>query len=203
MYILGAGTLGEMVLETAIRAGLKVRGFYDDVTEAATCDGIPVLGGIEAFRGNREAMAQGAFVAIGDNRKRQSCAESLRAMGVRFPNVIDPRAIVSPSAALGQGNLVMPGAYIGAKCSVGSGNLFFPGVSITHHNRVGDYGFFSPNASVGGFTRIGDGCKVGMSCVVLPYRAVDPWTEADPSTIVEGRLLSASGKAMDGKRPCE
>ncbi len=187
MYILGAGTLGEIVLETARRAGLEVKGFYDDVTTASACDGVPVLGGLDAFRGDRAAWAAGAFVAIGDNRKRQACAESLRPLGVRFPNVIDPGATLSPSATLGEGNLLLPGAYIGAKCAVGSGNLLFPGVSITHHNRVGDFCFFSPNASVGGFTRIGDGCKVGMNCVVLPYRELEPGTECAPGTVVEGR----------------
>lgn len=195
MYILGAGTLGEIVLETAIRAGLKVSGFYDDVTEVSECDGVPVLGRLGDFRSDRTAMAAGAFVAIGDNRKRQACVESLLALGVHFPNVIDPRATLSPTASLGEGNLVLPGAYIGTKCSLGSCNLIFPGVSITHHNRVGSYCFFSPNASVGGFTIIGDCCKVGMNCVVLPYRELAPGMECAPSTVIEGRQPPLSNEA--------
>jgi sugar O-acyltransferase (sialic acid O-acetyltransferase NeuD family) len=196
MYILGAGTLGEIILETAIRAGLKVSGFFDDVTEASMCDGIPVLGRLDDFRGNHAAMASGAFVAIGDNQKRKACVESLRALGVHFPNVIDPKATLSPTATLGEGNLVLPGVYIGTKCSVGSCNLIFPGVSITHHNHVGNYCFFSPNASVGGFTRIGDCCKVGMNCVVLPYRELESGMEFAPLTVIEGRLPPVSIEAQ-------
>ncbi|MCL2589435.1 MAG: hypothetical protein FWD67_00830 [Betaproteobacteria bacterium] len=188
MYILGAGTLGEIVLETATRAGLKVSGFYDDVSEASACDEIPVLGCLDDFRNNHTAMAEGAFVAIGDNWKRQHCIESLRALGVRFPNVIDPMAILSPSATLGEGNLIMPGAYIGTKCLLGSYNIIFPGVSITHHNHIGNYCFFSPSASVGGFTRIGDCCKVGMNCVVLPYRELKSGMECAPLTVIGGNL---------------
>jgi sugar O-acyltransferase (sialic acid O-acetyltransferase NeuD family) len=187
MYILGAGTLGEIVLETAIRAGLKVHGFYDDVTEATECDGLPILGRLDDFRNNYTAMAEGAFLAIGDNFNRRTCAESFRALGVHFPNVIDPMATLSPTASLGEGNLVLPGAYIGTKCLLGSCNLIFPGVSITHHNHVGSYCFFSPNASIGGFTKIGDCCKVGMNCVVLPYRELAPSFECSPSTVIEGR----------------
>jgi sugar O-acyltransferase (sialic acid O-acetyltransferase NeuD family) len=187
MYILGAGTLGEIVLETAIRAGLKVHGFYDDVTEATECDGLPILGRLDDFCNNYTAMAEGAFLAIGDNFKRRTCAESFRALGVRFPNVIDPMATLSPTASMGEGNLVLPGAYIGTKCLLGSCNLIFPGVSITHHNHVGSYCFFSPNASIGGFTKIGDCCKVGMNCVVLPYRELAPGFECSPSTVIEGR----------------
>lgn len=187
MYILGAGTLGEIALETAIRAGLKVHGFYDDATEASECDGVPVLGRLDDFRKDNSAMSKGAFIAIGDNFKRQTCAESFRALGVHFPNIIDPRATVSPSASMGEGNLMLPGAYIGTKCSLGSCNLIFPGVSITHHNHVGSYCFFSPNASIGGFTKIGDCCKVGMNCVVLPYKDLVPGFECSPSMVIEGR----------------
>ena len=194
MYIIGAGTLGEIVLETAIRADLEVSGFYDDITEASECDGIPVLGRFDDFRSDRAAMAEGAFVAIGDNRKRQVCAESLLALGVHFPNVIDPRATLSPTASMGGGNLVLPGVYIGTKCSLGTCNLIFPGVSITHHNDVGNYCFFSPNASVGGFTKIGNLCKVGMNCVVLPYRELESGIECSPSTVIEGRQTPAVNK---------
>lgn len=189
MYILGAGTLGEIALETAIRAGIKVSGFYDDVTKASECGGIPVLGSFDDFRKDRAAMAEGAFVAIGDNCKRQTCVETLRALGVHFPNIVDPRAMLSPSATLCEGNLVLPSAYIGTNCVLGSFNLIFPGVSITHDNHVGNFCFFSPNASVGGFTRIGDCCKVGMNCVILPYGELAPGLVCAPSSVIDGRNL--------------
>jgi sugar O-acyltransferase (sialic acid O-acetyltransferase NeuD family) len=187
MYILGAGTLGEIALDTAIRAGLQVLGFYDDVTEATECEGLPVLGRFDDFRRDNCAMSEGAFIAIGDNYKRRTCAESFRALGVHFPNIIDPRATLSPTVLIGDGNLLLPGTYIGTKCSLGSYNLIFPGVSMTHHNQVGSYCFFSPNASVGGFTKIGDCCKVGMNCVVLPYRELISGFESSPLSVIEDR----------------
>ena len=187
MYILGAGTLGEIALETALRAGLKVHGFYDDVTDVSECDGVPVLGRFDDFIKDSLAMAGGAFIAIGDNFKRKACAEIFRALGVHFPNIVDPRALLSPTALLGEGNLVLPGAYIGTKCLLGSHNLIFPGVSITHHNKIGSFCFFSPNASVGGFTKIGDCCKIGMNSVVLPYGELVAGIECSPLTVIEGR----------------
>jgi acetyltransferase EpsM len=194
MYILGAGTLGEIVLETALRAGIKVEGFYDDISKATECDGIPIHGPIADFRKDGLAHAKAVFVAIGDNQKRRDCIESLKGMRIQFPNVIDPKVTLSPSVSLGHGNLVLPGAYIGTKCVVGSHNLIFPGVSITHHNRVGDFCFFSPNASVGGFTQIGDTCKVGMNCVVLPYREILSGTECPPASVFSGLPLSPKKK---------
>lgn len=186
MFILGAGTLGEIALEAATRAGIRVLGFYDDVTDALEFDGLPVLGRLDDFRNDRAAHIEGVFVAIGDNHKRQTCSESLRKLEVNFPNIVDPRATLSPSSSLGIGNLVLPGAYIGAKSSLGSFNLIFPGVSITHHNNVGSYCFFSPNVSVGGFTKIGDCCKVGMNCVVLPYGELESGLVCEPAMVVSG-----------------
>jgi len=195
VFIVGAGTLGEIVLETAIRAGHEVKGFYDDITKASELDGLPILGRLDDLKNDSSARDEGVFVAIGDNRNRQRCAEELRALGVHFPNIIDPRAILSPTAILGVGNLLLPGCYVGTKCTLGSCNLLFPGVSITHHNNVGNYCFFSPNASVGGFSRIGDCCKVGMNCVVLPYRELEPGMEFAPSAVIEGIQSSLANKA--------
>jgi len=195
MFILGAGTLGEIALETAIRAGLKVNGFYDDVSNASACDGVPVLGCFDDFHKNEQAMAEGVFIAIGDNIKRQAFAESSSALGVRLENIIDPRATLSPTASIGGGNLILPGAYIGTKCSLGSCNLIFPGVSITHHNKVGSFCFFSPNASVGGFTKIGDCSKIGMNSVVLPYGELAHGFECAPSTVIESEKPISTGES--------
>jgi UDP-perosamine 4-acetyltransferase len=190
MYLFGAGTLGEIALETARQAGIDVLGVFDDVTTETEIRGVVVLGGFDDFASRADAAESAAFVAIGDNTKRQAQVEKLTALGVEFPNLIDPSALISPSAKVGAGNLIMPGAYVGTQVELGSWNLIFPGVSITHHNQVGDFCFFSPNASVGGFTSLGDRCKVGMNCVVLPYRDVAADTEAEPLTVVEGQRQS-------------
>lgn len=187
MYIFGSGTLGEIALETAIRAGLKVNGFYDDFTKESDRDGVQIIGPFSDFYKNNATISEGVFVAIGDNLKRQDCVQSLREHGVHFPNIIDPNATVSPSASLGEGNLVLPNTYIGTKCLIGSFNLFFPGSSVTHHNCVGDFCFFSPNSSVGGFTKIGSCCKVGMNCVILPYQEIPANSEYLLSTVTRQR----------------
>jgi sugar O-acyltransferase (sialic acid O-acetyltransferase NeuD family) len=192
MYIVGASTLGEIVLETATRAGFIVDGFYDDASKTPQYCGVPVLGSVADFLNDKTAIAKGAFIAIGDNFKRKACAEIFLSHGVRLHNIIDPKAILSTSATLGEGNLLLPGAYIGTRCSLGSCNLIFPGVSITHHNKVGSFCFFSPNASVGGFTKIGDCCKLGMNCVVLPYRELVSGFECSPLKVIAGIITKST-----------
>lgn len=144
MFILGAGILGQLALETAIRAGLKVSGFYDDFSQEAEIDGVPILGRFEDFRENESAAQEGVFIAIGDNYKRKACVDSLNLPRTLFINIIDPCAIISPSATLAEGNLLLPGCYVGTKVILGSHNIVLPGVGITHHNNIGNYCFLAP-----------------------------------------------------------
>jgi sugar O-acyltransferase (sialic acid O-acetyltransferase NeuD family) len=185
MYILGAGTLGEIALETSLKAGIEIHGFFDDFNKSLEFNGVPLLGKFDDFCQDRSAMAKGVFVAIGDNYKRQAYIKNLCDLDVQFPNIIDPSAILSPSMTLGNGNLILPMSYVGTKCSLGSFNLIFPGASITHHNKVGDFCFFSVNSSIGGFATIGDCCKVGMNSVVLPYQNLEAGYESQPSSIIK------------------
>jgi sugar O-acyltransferase (sialic acid O-acetyltransferase NeuD family) len=188
MYILGAGALGEIALETARRAGLKVDGFYDDIYKASDFNGVPLLGRFEDFRKNAASLNKSVFVAIGNNQSRRICIEGLRETGAQLCNIIDPSAVISLSATLGYGNLILPNAYVGTKCTLGSSNLIFAGVSISHHNLVGSYCFFSPNASIGGFTSLGDECKIGMNSVVLPYLDLGSFYESEPLTLIRGAI---------------
>jgi len=187
MYIVGASTLGRMALDVARGMGLAVRGFVDDEvsTAPAWCD-LPLEGGVPWLVARARAGGGiAAFVAIGDNDKRAGLFRTLRASGVIFPNLVDPRACVAASAALGAGNLVMAHAYVGTGVTIGDANVLLPGVCLTHDNEVGDANFFAPGVSVGGRTRIPSLCKFGMNCVVKPDLSLADAFSCGPATVVD------------------
>ncbi len=190
MFILGASTLGEIVIEVAIRSKYKIEGFYDEINTSKFCGGLPILGKLNDLIENPIAYVSGVFIAIGDNKNRRVISEQLLERGVPLCNIIDSSATIESSASLGSGNLVMSGAYIGVRTTIGTGNLIFPGVSITHHNSVGSFCFFSPNSSVGGFTHIEDECKIAMNSVVPPYVRIIFGSESQPGSIITGTHLS-------------
>lgn len=171
IFIVGAGTLGEIAAETARAAGLEIGGFFDDTAGIREAGGIPVVGTVDDLLDAAEER-RAIFIAVGDNGRRRRCVERLRRTNVNFPNIVHPRAVVEASVQLGAGNLVLANTYLGTGSLVGSFSLFFPGSSITHHNTVGDYCFFAPNVSVGGYTQIGHECKFGMGSVVDPYLSI-------------------------------
>ena len=189
MMIFGAGILGEIVLEAARRASVEVEGFLDDTREESDFAGLPVFSRLGDFQKDGTSWSRGVFVAVGENRNRKKCVQTLVKFGVRnFPNIIDPEATVFSSATVGEGNLILPGAVIGPQSVLGSWNIFFPGVCLTHHNAVKDFCFFGPNASVGGYSTINDFCKLGMNSVVPPFLDIPSGTVGGPLSIIDGNV---------------
>ena len=161
MFVLGASTLGEILMDVCAALSRPIEGFFDDANQEDEFLGVKILGGMDALLSNARVREAGVFVAIGDNQKRRTVCEQLKTAGFSLPRVIHPSAWVAPSARLGSGNLVLAGACIGTRTRIGAFNLIFPGVCFSHHNEVGDFNFFAPNVSIGGVHPPG---------VQLPYR---------------------------------
>lgn len=170
MYIVGASTLGRIVLDVVHDLGLAVDGFVDDTMADVTVGGIRVVGGLDwlcAHTAARDAAIE-AFVAIGSNGPRLEVVRRLTTAGVRMPNLIHPRAYIARTAALGFGNLVAPFAYVGSGVVLGDANLLLAGSNVHHDNVVGDGNFLAPNVTIAGRTRIGHRCKFGSNSAVGP-----------------------------------
>lgn len=185
MYIVGAGTLGRIVLDVARDLGVSVTGFVDDGASAPDAAGVVIAGGVAwllARAGTESAIA--AFVAVGDNKKRADLFRTLKAAGIALPSLVHPRAYIAPSAVVGEGNLVMPHVYVGTGVTLGDANLLFPGVCLNHDNTVGEGNFFAPGVSFGGRTRIADLSKFGLNSAVKPDVSLPSAFTCGPSDVV-------------------
>jgi sugar O-acyltransferase (sialic acid O-acetyltransferase NeuD family) len=85
-----------------------------------------------------------------------------------FANVVDPTAIVSPRAKLGQGVMVNAGSIIAANTEIGDFCLLNRGVSIGHDVTLEKYVSFGPGAIACGSVVIGSGTFVGAGAIVNP-----------------------------------
>ena len=97
-----------------------------------------------------------------------------------FARMVHPRAIVAPSALLGDGSAVIAGAIVGAEARLGLSSIVNCGAVLDHHAIVEDYGHLGVNASMSGGTLIGRGAwmqagatlgygvKVAVGGVLLP-----------------------------------
>ncbi len=167
LILIGAGGHATAVAE-AIRAGgrHRIAAVIDSArVEGSTCFGAPVRGDLPRL--TAAALATGArlaFVAIGDNWRRQEAtrrAESL-VPGIVFATVVHPRATVAPDVELGPGSVVLPGAVVVSGSRLGRGCIVNTLASLDHEGLLGDFASLAPGVIAGGRVQVGEGSAVGL-----------------------------------------
>jgi len=126
-----------------------------------------VLGGEEVLEQYRPETT-GIIVAFGAHRPRIDLLRRLRDGGWRFPNIIHPSAIVSPSARTSEGIIVAAGAVVGPCCDIGFGAIINECAVVSHETHVGACAQICPNAAVGGRCRLDSGAFIGIGASILP-----------------------------------
>ena len=130
--------------------------------------GVPVVGDDLALRELRERGFSKLFVAVGDNRLRQTLGRKGRELGFELVNAIHPSAIISPSARLGVGVAVMAGAVVNAESQVGDLAIINTGAVVDHDCRLGAACHVGPASALAGGVVVGDRTFLGVGVRVIP-----------------------------------
>jgi sugar O-acyltransferase (sialic acid O-acetyltransferase NeuD family) len=180
VYVFGGGGHGRVVAESAARMGLRVEGFIDaDERRGIT---------YEAFLARSREALFGVVPAIGDNRTRRRCSEQLRRDGVLIISVVDPLAVVSPSAHVGAGAVVLSGAVINAGARVEEGAIVNSSAVIEHDCVVGAYAHISPNATLAGEATASPLSHIGAGATLLPASLVGKGSVIGAGAVVRGQI---------------
>jgi UDP-perosamine 4-acetyltransferase len=177
VILIGAGGHGRVVLEILRLQKLHHPvGFVDaDVTrQGEDVGGLPILGPVNALPRLLKRNIKGAIVAIGDNRVRQSYAQTVAQNGLELVNAIHPSAVISPSARLGRNIVVAAGAVVGTESEIADSVIINTSASVDHECRVGRAAHVCPGAILAGRVSVGEGAMVGMGAKVLPCLTVGP-----------------------------
>lgn len=160
---MGAGGFSREVADMLVRLGHTPSAFFSESAEAETHDpsGLPVVSSLDGVR------ADAAVIAVGDPTLR---ARFFSMTHGRFllPALVDPSAIVSPSAVLGDASLVMPFTAVSANARVAENVLLNVGCYVAHDCKVGAHCHLASGVRLGGFSAVGSACTCGTSAVVLP-----------------------------------
>ena len=92
---------------------------------------------------------------IGDNGPRRGYYELGLAHGLRPMTLVDPHAIVSSSASLGQGVVVMPGAVVNACATIGCNVIINTAAVVEHDCQVADHVHVASGALLAGAVKVG------------------------------------------------
>lgn len=168
IYIVGAGTYGEVMYELAKVLGYKVKGFYDEDEEKKDniLMGVKVKGKFSELRAN-EIQNKKFIVAIGNNTVRNSLMMKINSLGGKTPTLIHPSAVISPSAEIGKGVYIHANVYIWTKVIVKDFCIISPNVVIAHHSKLGKACLISTLSGVGASIKLGDRCFIGMGSTIV------------------------------------
>jgi sugar O-acyltransferase (sialic acid O-acetyltransferase NeuD family) len=173
LHIVGAGGFGRETLD-AVRATVAAPEvvFVDEYPAATTLAGCTVLrpGQLAASGDRRDEFV----VAIADADVRRRLARQFEERGLRAATVIDPRAVVSPGAAIGRGCVVLGQAFISTGTVIGAHVQVNYHASIGHDTVLEDFVTILPGANVAGSVTVGAGSTVGSNAAVLQGRRIGP-----------------------------
>jgi sugar O-acyltransferase (sialic acid O-acetyltransferase NeuD family) len=175
ILIVGAGGFGREVLHWARDAwpeqSSRIAGFLSAERDRLTChDGsLEIIADPDRY----EPQAGDALLlAIGIPLVRRQVAESLRSRGAKFLTLVHPKAIVAPTAAIGEGAIICPYSIVSDSARVGAFVLMNYHSSLGHDASAGDHAVLSPYATLGGNAYIGDDVFLGLHASVGPGRKI-------------------------------
>lgn len=176
VWVLGAGGHAKVTADIIRALNFTLTGLIDQRTEMLHVQVEP--GGGEVLMTQDDffvhlaathSLPEGAsyaVVAIGHNAVRLRLSEDLGAL--LAPALIDPRALISPSARIGDGSTVLPGVIVNASARIGRAAILNTGCIIEHDCTLADGVHISPGATLCGNVSVGARSWIGSGSTVIP-----------------------------------
>lgn len=166
ILLIGNGGHCKVVIDALYRYNPKIK--IGLITEKV--DPSPLFVGVDAdlpkLHEEGWKMAFVAIGSIGDCSLRVKIAHSLQQLGFVCPPIIDPTAIVSASANIGNGVFIGAGAVINANAHIDQYAIVNTRSVIEHDCTIGMFSHVSPGAILCGNVSIGKHVHVGAGSLV-------------------------------------
>lgn len=189
LVIYGAGGLGREVLDIVLSRDDGYAGIFfadDGLAPETIVAGHRVLGGFDALEDLRRETTS-VVIAVGKPAVRAQIWRRLREAGFVPATVVDPTAVVRPSATLGPGCVVGVNALVSCGAVVGDNVVINAGAVVSHDVEIGPHSIVQPLATVLGGARVGEGAEIGAAASLMIGRRV-----ADHAKIAMGAVAFAN-----------
>jgi sugar O-acyltransferase (sialic acid O-acetyltransferase NeuD family) len=174
LFIYGAGGTGREIADIAQRINASAPKwdklhFLDDVHAEREHYGLCVFSFEKMLQ---ETEPYVCVIAQGEPRYRRALHDKLAAAQVALGTVIDPLAVVSPSARLGPGCVIWPGVFISSRTQLDVNVIVQINSVIGHDATLGAHSVISSGVSIGGGSTVGKEAFVGMGATLKEKIAV-------------------------------
>lgn len=127
-----------------------LRKYYNDgITNAAVCVG---------------------YLGKGDLRER--LYRTLKMIGFDLPSIIDPSAIVSSSALVGEGTFIGKRVVVNADAIIGKMAIINTGAIVEHECKIGDFTHVAVGAVLCGQVTVGKASLIGANATILQCKEI-------------------------------
>lgn len=170
LLVYGSGGFGKEVVDIALRinqtsnrwSGIT---FVDDFQSPGTKYGIDLMR-LDVALGRFGLSGLELVVAIGEPAIRDKIFGVLKEKEVQFATIIEPSAIVSGTASLGNGVIVTSFCSIASSAVIGDNVVLNAKAIVGHDVVIGRSTVLSSMVNVGGACRVGSCSYVGMAAQV-------------------------------------
>lgn len=173
--IWGSAGHAKVVAEIVRLQGGQVVALFDNRKNAsAALADTPLYIGEEGFQQwlalRKRGVTYAATVAIGGvrGRDRIQIQKRLKNAGLRFGQLLHPRAFVASSARIGEGSQVLAHSTVATEVEIGDTCIINHGAVVDHECVLEDGVHIAPGATLCGCIRVGACAFVGAGAVVLP-----------------------------------
>lgn len=128
------------------------------------------LGTDAVLRSYHDRGIQNAAVGLGYMGKgsvRTRLYELLKSIGYTMPIIIDPSAVISETAQIGEGSFIGKGAIVNAEAKIGKMAIINTKALIEHECVVGDFTHVAVAAVLCGQVEVGDEVFIGANATII------------------------------------
>lgn len=111
---------------------------------------------------------------LGKGQLRQRLYNRLKEIGFELPVIIDPSAIVSETAVIGEGTFIGKSAVINAEAVVGKMAIINTRALVEHECVVGDYVHMAVASVICGQVKVGEAAFIGANATVIQCMEIEP-----------------------------
>ncbi len=174
--VIGGGGHAKVIINILLKDGNYDVIGYTDRSDRGEILGVAYLGDDPALAGVlSDYPGCRAVLGVGNvevSTRRREIKDRIAALGLAFPAIVSPDAIIAPDVEFGEGTVVFAGVVVNPGTRIGEFTVLNTGSSIDHDCRVGDFAHIAPGATICGEASIGDNSFVGSGATVIQGREV-------------------------------
>lgn len=176
IVVIGGGGHAKVVISLLKKKrDYKICGYVDVIDKGSILD-VSYLGDDSVLPDLLEHNeVSNVVIGIGDTGNaslRMSLIEKALRMGLSFPAIISPQAVVNEDVTFGEGTVVMDGVVVNSGTKIGRFAIINTRSSIDHDCVIGDFVHIGPGAVLCGGVRVEYNSFIGAGAVVTQYKNI-------------------------------